>query len=95
MPQLPGGGGQQAILEAILHQLIYPAGHSESGQVFARFVVDADGSVGEPSIVKGLVDEAYDQAVLAAIRQLPRFEPGRQDGRAVAVSFTVPIEFKK
>ena len=36
---------------------------------------------------------AYDEAVLAAVRQLPRFTPGKQDGKAVDVSFTVPILF--
>ena len=43
-------------------------------------------------IIKGL-SAAYDEAVLKAIQQLPRFVPGKKDGKAVNVSFTVPILF--
>ncbi|NML66144.1 TonB family protein [Hymenobacter sp. RP-2-7] len=93
MPQLPGGGGQQAIVQAIQRGLKYPVGKVKAGQVFARFIVDSKGVVQHTEIVKGL-SAACDQAVLAAIKQLPQFVPGKQNGRAVAVSFTVPIDFK-
>lgn len=64
------------------------------GLVFAKFTVDADGSVQEPIIIKGL-STPYDEAVLASVRQLPRFIPGRQNGQAVAVSLTVPVSFQQ
>jgi TonB family protein len=97
MPKLPGDGGQRAIVEAIQRKLVYPkakAGETlPDGRVFANFVVDTDGTVQDAVIVKSL-SLVFDNAVLAAIRQLPRFEPGKQNGKAVAVSFTVPVEFK-
>ncbi|MGI4833345.1 MAG: energy transducer TonB [Janthinobacterium lividum] len=93
MPQLPSGGGQRAIVERIQANLVYPAGVQLNGRVFASFMVGADGRVGEPVIVKGL-STACDQAVLAAIKQLPQFTPGKQSGKAVAVSFTVPVQFE-
>jgi TonB family protein len=97
MPKLPGDGGQRAIVEAIQRKLVYPkakAGEAlPDGRVFANFVVDTDGTVQNATIVKSL-SAVFDNAVLAAIRQLPRFEPGKQNGKAVAVSFTVPIEFR-
>jgi TonB family protein len=97
MPHLLSGGGQSAIVEAILSKIVYPkAAPGETvpnGRVFAKFTVASDGTVQNADIVKGL-SPALDKAVLAAIKQLPRFEPGRQDGQAVAVSFTVPVEFK-
>jgi TonB family protein len=97
MPQLPGGGGQPAIVQAILSKIVYPkAAPGETlpaGRVFASFTVDADGAVQGPKIVKGL-SPAFDEAVLSAIKQLPRFEPGKQGGQPVAVSFTVPIQFQ-
>lgn len=94
MPQLPGGGYVAAIVQAIQSKVVYPKGAAAltSGRVFASFTVQADGTVNNPHIIKGLTDE-FDEAVLTAIRQLPRFEPGKQDGQAVAVSFTVPISF--
>ncbi|MDO7850811.1 M56 family metallopeptidase [Hymenobacter convexus] len=95
MPQLPGGGGNRAIVEYIQNHLAYPqvsAANQKTGRVFVSFVVNSGGEVFNPNIVKGLGPE-YDAAVVAAIGQLPRFEPGTQDGKPVAVSFTVPILF--
>ena len=68
------------------------AADQRSGRVFVSFIVDSEGSVQAPAIVKGM-SPAYDEAVLAAVRQLPRFAPGKQNGKAVAVVFTVPILF--
>ena len=97
MPHLPGGGGQRAIVEAIQSRIAYPKAASgetlSSGRVYANFVVDSDGTVQGANIVKGL-SPVLDKAVLAAIEQLPRFEPGKQSGQAVAVSFTIPVDFR-
>lgn len=97
MPQLPGGGGMQALLQAVQSKIKYPkAAPGETlpdGRVFASFVVDTDGTVQDVKIVKGL-SQAFDDAILTAVRQLPRFEPGKQDEQPVAVSFTMPVEFR-
>ncbi|MGI4866443.1 MAG: TonB family protein [Janthinobacterium lividum] len=96
MPALPGGGSVNAIVEAIQNKLVYPKlekSAQKDGMVFAKFIVEADGSVKEPGIVKGL-SAPYDEAVLAAVRQLPRFVPGKQNGQPIAVSFTVPVKFQ-
>ena len=97
MPHLPGGGGQAAIVNAIRQNVIYPKsmthGYTVKGRVFAQFLVSAKGEVQDTKIVKGLNPE-LDNAVLASIKQLPRFEPGRQNGKPVPVSFTVPITFQ-
>ena len=98
MPELPTGGGNTSIVQAIQDKLIYPKAAASStaateGRVFVSFTVAADGLVVDPKVVKTL-GPAYDEAVLVAIRQLPRFRPGQQQGRAVAVSFTVPVMFK-
>ncbi len=97
MPQLAGGGGQLAIMQAVQGKISYPkAAPGEvlpNGRVFAGFVVDTDGTVQDVKIVKSL-SPALDAAVLAAVRQLPRFEPGRQGGLPVAVAYTLPVEFK-
>jgi TonB family protein len=94
MPQLPSGGGVSGIVKQIQDNFVYPTGPHQEGRVFASFTVRADGSVGDTKIVKGLAP-AYDAAVLAAIQKLPRFVPGKQSGRDVAVSFTVPMLFKE
>jgi TonB family protein len=93
MPALPGGGGMMAIVQQIQQNLVYPSGPRQEGKVFVSFVVLADGSVGSTNVIKSL-GPAYDEAVVSAIKKLPRFVPGRQNSRPVAVSFTVPVTFK-
>jgi TonB family protein len=97
MPQLAGGGGQVAIMKAVQSKISYPkAAPGEvlpNGRVFATFVVDTDGTVQDVKIAKGL-SPAFDAAVLEAVKQLPRFEPGKQNGQPVAVAYTLPVEFK-
>jgi len=92
MPTLAGGGGA-AIAAAIQKNLEYPAGNTSEGTVLVKFVVDADGIVGNTTILKGLT-AATDKAVLVAVQKLPRFVPGKQDGQPVAVAYTMPVRFK-
>ena len=95
MPQLPAGGGNKAIIEYIQYNLVYPkvkGVNRKEGMVFVSFIVTNEGAVQETKIVKGLAKE-YDDAVLAAVQKLPKFTPGRQAGKPVFVSFTVPIQF--
>ncbi len=92
MPHLPNADGMGAIVKQIQDNLVRPAGPHQEGMVFASFTVNEYGSVSDTKIVKGL-SPAYDEAVLAAIQKLPRFVPGKQSGKAVNVSFTVPVKF--
>ncbi len=95
MPQLPGGGGNQAIVEYIQNHLKYPEvspNDRRMGRVFVSFIVTNQGEVQAVDVVKGL-GAAYDAAVVAAVQQLPKFVPGRQNDKAVNVSFTVPVLF--
>lgn len=96
MPQLPGGGGQAAIVTAIQQHVSYPPralrAHAE-GRVFVSFTVAASGLVEEVGVVKGLRPDC-DSMVVAAVQQLPRFRPGQQAGKAVPVRFTVPVTFR-
>ncbi|WP_460503981.1 energy transducer TonB, partial [Hymenobacter agri] len=95
MPQLPGGGNAQAIMQYLQSHIKYSealAANPKEGSVFASFTVTKDGNVSDAKIVKGLSPD-YDAAVLQAVQTMPRFIPGRQDGQVVAVSFTVPVRF--
>ena len=92
MPMLPTGGGNTAIVEFIQRSIVYPVGVSASGRVFVGFTVNQAGAVQDVNVVKGLAP-AFDQAVVAAVKKLPTFIPGKQSGKPVNVSFTVPIMF--
>ena len=92
MPMLPNGGGNAAIVESIQRSIVYPVGVSASGRVFVSFTVNQAGGVQDIKVVKSLAP-AFDQAVVAAVEKLPNFIPGKQGGKPVNVSFTVPIMF--
>lgn len=89
MPQLPGGGGQQALVAAVQQRLVLPPNAPE-GRIFVKFTVGLKGEVRSAEIIKSL-DAATDAAVLEALQKLPPLEPGKQNGRVVQVSFTLPI----
>ncbi|GAB3293060.1 energy transducer TonB [Hymenobacter humi] len=96
MPELPGGGGQLAIVAAIQRAVKYPSKALQNGvegRVYASFTVNPKGEVIDVQIVKGL-GSGLDEETLRAIKTLPRFIPGKQNGREVSVSFTVPITYK-
>ena len=93
MPQLPGGGGARALSEAIAQRFQYPRKamrQGVSGRILVRFTVAATGQVESIRIVQGLRADC-DSAAVQAVRELPRFEPGIQEGKPVAVNFTVPL----
>jgi TonB family protein len=96
MPQLPGGGGNAAIVHAIQSHVVYPPEALRKrvqGRVLASFTVGPDGLVRDARIVQG-IGGGCDEAALAAVGQLPRFVTGIQNGRPVSVSFTVPVTFR-
>jgi TonB family protein len=62
------------------------------GKVIVRFSVDEQGKAGHETVLKG-VSPDLDAEALRVVRLLPRFEPGRQGGKAVPVWYMVPINF--
>ncbi|MDO7874999.1 energy transducer TonB [Hymenobacter sp. ASUV-10] len=96
MPQLPGGGGNAAIVAAIQKATRYPPlalRNQVEGRIFVSFTVNSEGDVSDVKVVKGL-GSGLDEETIRAVKTLPKFIPGKQNGRAVSVSFTVPITFK-
>ncbi len=96
MPELPGGGGVAAIVNAIQKAVRYPGraiSNGIEGKLYASFVVNAQGEVVDVKIVKGL-GYGLDEESIRAIKTLPRFIPGKQNGREVSVQYTVPITYK-
>ena len=96
MPALPGGGGQLAIVAAIQRAVKYPSlalRNGVEGKIYVSFTVNAKGDVIDAKIVKGL-GSGLDEETLRAINTLPKFIPGKQNGREVSVSFTVPVTYR-
>ena len=96
MPELPSGGGQMAIVAAIQRAVKYPAmalHNGVEGKVYASFTVNEKGEIVDLKIARGL-GSGLDEETLRAIRSLPKFIPGKQNGREVSVSFTVPVTYR-
>lgn len=94
MPQYPGG--DRELLKFIAQSIKYPTDAQEAGvqgRVICSFVVDKKGNIVEPKIIRG-IDLSLDAEALRVIGMMPRWTPGRQDGKAVRVLYTVPITFR-
>lgn len=93
MPEFPGG---EAALRAFIAKSInYPVIAQENGiqgKVYVTFVVDKDGGISEAKIARG-VDSSLDKEALRVVNSLPKWKPGKQRGKPVRVSYTVPISF--
>jgi TonB family protein len=93
MPEFPGG--DMALLKFIADSTVYPKEAKEKGiqgKVVARFMVKKDGSVSEVSILKG-VNPALDNEAIRVVKLLPKFTPGKLNGKNVPVWFMVPITY--
>lgn len=92
-PAFPGGDA--ALLQYISKNTKYPKIPLElgiEGKVYVQFVIGTDGSVGSVTIARG-VDEYLDKEAVRVVSTLPNWSPGKQRGKAVPVSFVLPINF--
>ena len=94
MPQFPGGEAE--LMKYVANHIKYPTMAAENniqGRVVVKFVVKKDGSVGEVQVLRGK-DPDLDKEAVRVVRTLPKFIPGKMNGQAVSVWFTLPINFK-
>lgn len=92
-PSFPGG--EAALIKYVSEHVKYPSIAQEQeiqGTVVLRFVVLEDGSVGDVVINRG-IDPSCDKEAVRVVKSLPRFIPGKQQGRPVKVWFTLPVRF--
>ena len=94
MPSFPGGEAE--LLKYISSQIKYPAMAMENnvqGRVVVQFVVNKDGSVGEVKVARGK-DPDLDREAVRVVKTLPRFNPGKMNGKPVRVWYILPVNFK-
>jgi outer membrane biosynthesis protein TonB len=93
MPELPGGGGTQAVANELMRTLQVPKLKEQLSWPRTRvsFIVGPDGRIyGEQVLLIESIPE-YKNAMLSAIQALPMFKPGYQEGKPVAVRLTLPF----
>jgi len=94
MPQYPGG--EQEMMGYLGRNIRYPVEAQKSGtqgKVIASFVVSSTGKVIHPEILRS-VDPYLDKEAIRVISTFPNFVPGEQNGKKVAVRYTLPVVFK-
>ena len=94
MPEPPGG--MAGLMKYLARNIKYPAIAQENGiqgRVVVQFVVEKDGSIANPVVVKG-VDPSLDKEAVRVISTMPKWKPGKQRGKAVRVKYTVPVTFR-
>ena len=94
MPDFPGG--MAALMKYLGTNIKYPTISQEmgsAGKVIVQFVVDKDGTITNPAVVRG-VDAYLDKEAIRVISSMPKWKPGVQNGKKVRVKYTVPVVFR-
>lgn len=94
MPSFPGGNG--ALMSYLASNIKYPVVAQENGvqgRVTVSFVVERDGSISDVRVARS-VDPSLDREAQRVVKSMPRWKPGKQNGSAVRVKYTVPVVFR-
>ena len=94
MPAFPGG--MQELMVYLGKNIKYPTIAQENGtqgRVIIQFVVERDGTISDVRVARG-VDPYLDKEAVRVVKSMPKWIPGKQNGKAVRVKFTVPVMFR-
>ena len=94
MPQFPGG--QIAMLQYLMKNIKYPEQAMKEGiqgRVTVRFIVEKDGSISDVKPVLS-VHPLLNKEAVRVVKSMPKWSPGKQNGKPVRVRFNVPVMFK-
>jgi len=93
MPEFPGG--QEALFKYLSRSIVYPSEMVDAGvqgKVYVEFIVRQDGSITDAKVLRG-VSAPLDQEAIRVVGIMPKWLPGRQNGKAVDVRYRLPIAF--
>lgn len=94
MPEFPGGQNElNKFIDKNLHypEIAYKKGLQ--GNVIVQIIIDKDGSVTKPKIIRSL-EPSLDNEALRIIGLMPKWKPGKQREKVLKVRYTFPIQFK-
>lgn len=94
MPEFPGG--TEELYKFLGENIKYPTQAREngiSGKVFVNFVVEPSGAITNVKLLRG-ISGGCDEEAIRVVKMLPRWKPGKQNGKAVRVSFNLPVNFQ-
>ena len=94
MPEFPGGAA--GMMKFIAENVKYPEeAYSKGidGRVLVQFIIEKDGSVTNVKVIKK-VNDAIDAEAVRVVKAMPKWKPGKQNGREVRVKYTIPVSFR-
>lgn len=94
MPQFPGG--EKALMQYISTNIKYPKDAQKSGiqgRVLVSFIVEKDGKISSPEVVRS-VHKSLDKEALRVVKSMPKWTPGKLNGKLVRTKYTLPITFR-
>jgi protein TonB len=98
MPEFPGG--MASLAEFLRKNVVYPEmerNNDIEGVSYVQFVVDKDGSITQVKTYPGTESKAtqnmHDEAI-RVVKMMPKWKPGKQRGKPVKVSYSIPVRFK-
>ena len=94
-PKFPGG--TTSLQSYINRSLKYPQVSRENnsqGRVIVRFIINSDGTVTSPQVVRSSGDCNLDMEAVRVIESMPKWKPGKHKGKPVCVFFTLPVIFR-
>ena len=92
-PEFPGG--MEALYKYLAQNIKYPAlarDNGITGRVYVTFVVERDGSIANPKVLKD-IGGGCGQEAIRVVKSMPKWTPGKQRGKAVRVQFNLPVNF--
>ena len=92
-PSFPGG--QEALLAFLDQNVRYPEEFEgcAQGRVVVSFDVDVDGSIVDPVVMRG-IDPILDAEALRVVKLMPKWNPGKENGKCKRMKYTIPIRFQ-
>ena len=92
MPEFPGGN--TALMSFIQQNIQYPVPDiCITGKVIIQFIISTDGNITNAKIVRG-VHPKFDKEALRVVKLMPKWKPGTQKGKPVAMEYTIPVSFR-
>ena len=94
MPSFPGG--MSALMNYLNNNIKYPVIAEENGiqgRVIVQFIVGKDGHISDVKVAKS-VDPSLDKEAVRVVKAMPKWIPGKQNGQAVTVRYTLPVTFR-
>jgi protein TonB len=94
-PEFPGG--MKALMKYLADNIKYPRisrDNKSQGRSTVRFTVNVDGSISDAEIVRSAGDIYLDKEALRVISEMPKWKPGKKNGKPVRVKYVLPVNFR-